>query len=369
MLKKIAVGAVALILLVVISVLGYLTLVPADTRLRTALGLAVPNGYAAVFEAVTPTTRHIVAQGKAAQEGTEAVTEQSRFRIASTSKTLVAVVLLQLAEEGVLVLDEGAAQWLPDEVTANVANADVVTIRQLMQMRSGVPEYLDEAFLKIVEADPFRERPYTPAEVVALVYGKPAVFEPGSQFLYTNTNYVLLQMVVEAATGNPLHEEVRARILDPVGMSNTYTQYHEELPGGFVHGYSGYKQDGSVVDVTGYNDGGGLGDGALVSTSGDLVRFYRALFREKTLLSEASLAEMLDFQDTGQPDSGYGLAMMELGTPWGTFHGHTGGVFGYGSVAFYHPERDVIMVILVATDTANALIALFGGLQAVLGLP
>jgi D-alanyl-D-alanine carboxypeptidase len=369
MLKKIVVGVVALILVVVLGAVGYLTLVPAETRLRMALGLAVPNGYATVFEAVTPTAHHVVAQGKVSQEGADLVNEQSRFRIASTSKTFVAVVLLQLVEEGVLALDDGAAQWLPAEVVERLANAEQVTIRQLLQMRSGVPEYLDKPFLEAVEQEPFRAALYTPAEVLAFAYDQPALFAPGAEFRYTNSNYILLQMVIEAVTGQPLHEVVRARILEPVGMSNTYTQWHEELPGGFVHGYSGYKQDGSVVDVTAYNDGGGLGDGALISTSGDLVRFYRALFREKTLLSDSSLADMLDFQETGQPDSRYGLGVMELGTPWGKFYGHTGGVYGYGSLAFYHPARDVIVVSLVATDTANGLIALLGGLQAVLGMP
>jgi D-alanyl-D-alanine carboxypeptidase len=369
MVRKMVVGGITLILLVVVGIWGYLTLVPADTRLRIALGIAVPKEYATVFEAVTPTQHWLVAQGNVAQGSAEAITGESRFRIASTSKTFVAVVVLQLVEEGILGLDDLASQWLPPDIVANLPNAKRVTLRHLLQMRSGIPEYLEQPFFDAIAQDPFRAAPYTPTDVLAFAYDKAAYFEPGTEFRYTNSNYILLQLVIEAATGAPLHEAVRERILGPLGMSNTYTQFHEALPGGFVHGYSGYKQDGSVVDVTDYNDGGGLGDGALVSTSGDLLRFYQALFQEKTLLSDDLLAQMLDFQETGVPDSRYGLGVSEMGTPWGKFYGHTGGVYGYGSLAFYNPERQVIVVSLVATDTANGLIAVFGGLQAILGMP
>jgi len=369
MMKKILVGGITLVLLAVGGIWGYLTLVPADMRLRNALGIAVPNDYATVFVACTPNQQWVMAQGEVAQGGSEAVTKDARFRIASTSKTFVAVVVLQLVEEGVLELDALAMQWLPPEVVGQLSNADRVTVRQLLQMRSGVPEYLGDDFMEAVWAEPERKMLYTPTEVLAYAYGKVAYFEPGAEFRYTNTNYILLQMIVEAATGNPLHQEVRERILEPVGMTNSYTQLHETLPGGFVHGYSGYKQDGSVVDVTDDNDGGGLGDGALISTTGDLILFYQALFPEKTLLGEEMGAQMLDFQETGQPDSRYGLGVSEMGTPWGKMIGHTGSVYGYGSLALYNAERQFTFVSLVATDTGNGLIAVFGGLQAVLGLP
>jgi D-alanyl-D-alanine carboxypeptidase len=337
--------------------------------MKNALAVGVPQGVATTIEIITPTAHWAVAQGNVERENNATpITMEHRFRIASTSKTFVAVVALQLAEEGVFDLDDLAVQWLPADIVENIANADKVTIRHLLQMRSGVPEYLNQTFLDAVAQNPHHPA-YTPAEVLRYAYGKAATSEPGTTFLYTNSNYVLLQLVLENATGQPLHTLLRSRILDPLGMENTYTQLHEELEGGFVHGYSGYKQDGSSVDVTTYNDGAGLGDGALVSNSGDLVTFYRALFHDKTLLSADALAQMLDFQPTEAPDSGYGLGISQFPTPWGVFYGHTGGVYGYGTVAAYHPEKEIFLVSLVATDQANGLIAIFGSLQAALGMP
>ncbi len=333
---------------------------PARTTVITALKAALANGVphedtAAVLEIATPDDRRAVAQGVVDMHTkSRAVVPRDRFRIASTSKLFVAVVALQVAEEGKLALDELAKKWLPDEVVENLANADKVTVRQLLQMRSGVPEYLGDDFMAAVWEEPERTTPYTPTEALAYAYGKRAKFKPGANFMYCNSNYLLVQLVLEQVEKRPLHQLVRDRILNPLGLTNTYTQTHESLPGGFVHGYSDFPDDDALnYDVTAVNDGAGLGDGALVSNTADLIRFYQALFRERTLLQEKSLAALLDFQETGEEEEGYGLGIYSYETEWGTAYTHDGSVPGFVSLALYLPDYELTMAILCAHEAGD----------------
>lgn len=334
---------------------------PARSTIITALKAALANGVphentAAVLEIATPDDRWAVAQGVVdSQKKSQAVTPQDRFRIASTSKLFVAVVALQLVEAGKLELDALAKEWLPDEVVENLANADEVTVRQLLQMRSGVPDYLGDDFMVAVWEDPKRTAVYTPIEALAYAYGKRAKFKPGAKFLYTNSNYLLVQLVLEKVGKRPLHRLVRDRILDPLALTNTYTQLHESLPGGFVHGYSDFPDDDALnYDVTAVNDGAGLGDGALVSNTADMIAFYQALFQEQTLLNEKSFVELLDFQETGEEeDEGYGLGIYSYETEWGTSYTHDGSVLGFVSLALYLPDYELTMAILCAHEAGD----------------
>lgn len=326
------------------------------TALKTALAKGVPHeNTAAVLEIATPEDRWAVAQGVVdTQTKSRAVVPQDRFRIASTSKLFVAVVALLLMEEGELNLDELAREWLPDEVVEYLANADKVTVRQLLQMRSGVPDYLGDDFMTAVWEKPDRTTAYTPTEALAYAYGKRAKFKPGAKFMYCNSNYLLVQLVLERVGKRPLHRLVRHHLLDPLELKDTYTQLHESLPGGFVHGYADFPDDGEMnYDVTYVNDGAGLGDGALVSTTADMITFYQALFHERTLLTEESLAELLDFQETGEDDEGYGLGIYSYETEWGTAYTHDGSVLGFVSLALYLPDYEVTMAILCAHEAGD----------------
>jgi D-alanyl-D-alanine carboxypeptidase len=328
-----------------------------EALLKAALAEGVPHrNTAAVLEIVTPYGHWAVAQGVVdTATPSRAVTPSDRFRIASTSKLFVAVVALQLVEAGTLNLDDLAQKWLPDEVVETLANADNVTIRHLLQMRSGVPDYLDDDFMEAVWADPERKTPYTPTEALAYAYGKRANFKPGAKFIYCNSNYLLVQLVLEKVTRKPLHRLVRQQILEPLGLKNSYTQLHESLPGGFVHGYADFPDDGALnYDVTDVNDGAGLGDGALVSTTADLITFYQALFHAQSLLNEDSLAELLDFQETDEADNeGYGLGIYYYETEWGAAFTHDGSVLGFTSLALYLPAYLVTMAILCAHEAGD----------------
>lgn len=276
-------------------------------------------------------------------EGDTEATPDSRFRIGSISKTFVAVVLLQLAEEDFLTLEDRVGDWLSDDITADLANAEDATLLQLVTMTAGIPEYLNDDFFDAVLEN--STHTWTAEEVLVFAYGEDALFDAGDGFEYVNTNYILLQLVIEAATGQPLHEVIRERILDPLDLEDTYTQIQETLPGGFVHGYEDIEGDEFAEDVTLINDGAGLGDGGLISTTADLTRFYQALFGGE-LLSDDSLEMMIDAADD---DTEYGMGLEVFDSDFGLLMGHTGGVLGFSSAAFYAPDLDATVVILYAT--------------------
>lgn len=284
-------------------------------------------------------------------DGERAATVEDGFRIASMSKTFVAVTALLMQDEGLLSLDDAAADYLPDEVVENIANLDGddgVTLRELLAMQSGIDDYLGtEDFWIKVEAEPTFA--WTAEEALTYAYDMQPLFAPGEEVSYSNTNYLLMQLALEDAGDAPLHELVRAYVLDPLGMTRTYTQAFEAPPAGatLVTGYFDIDGDGAAEDVSGINDGFGLGDGALVSTLGDLTTFYRALLVDQTLLPADALAQMQAFAPDDYGDYGLGLARYE--SEFGEAIGHSGGVLGFLSIGLV-VEDDVIVVALCATE-------------------
>ncbi len=303
------------------------------------------DGPAVVIQITSPYGTWIATTGLA--DGERPTTPDDRFRIASMSKTYVATVTLMLVEEGVFDLDDLASDWLSDEIVENIANADVVTIRQLLAMRSGIDDYLGtEEFWQAIQADMTYE--WTAEEAITYAYELPALFAPDEEYNYSNSNYILLQLILENASGMTLAQLVREKILDPLGLENTYTQISETHPKGFVNGYEDIDGDGELDDVTNINDGAGLGDGGLISNTADITTFYHALLAEKTLLSEAMMTELLNFGDDGE-GGGYSLGLSAWETDYGTAWGHSGGVLGFISLGVYLPDEDIIVVALSAS--------------------
>jgi D-alanyl-D-alanine carboxypeptidase len=277
-------------------------------------------------------------------EGDESATPDSRFRLASMSKTFVAVTVMMLVEEGELSLDDYLSDWVDEAMLDELANAGEVTIYQLLTMTAGIPEYFNDEFFEAIDDDPTHE--WSPGEVLDFARFEDAYFEPGEGFEYVNTNYILLQLVIEEATGMDLHEVVREYILDPLELEDTYSQIHETLPDEFVHGYEDIEGDSELEDVTVFNDGAGLGDGALISTTADLTAFYQALFIEGELLEDDSVEEMIDAADD---DTEYGIGLEVFDSDYGRIIGHTGAVYGFTGAVYYVEDLDAIVTILYAS--------------------
>jgi D-alanyl-D-alanine carboxypeptidase len=268
------------------------------------------------------------------------------LRIASMTKMFVSTVVLKLSEEGKLDLDDTLGEYLPEEVVESLPNGKVVTIRQLLAMSSGIPEYLaTDEYDDDLEDDPYRAM-WTPETLVAYVFDEAADFYPDEDWEYSNTNYVLLELVVNVVSGTSLAAEIRRIILDPLGMQQTFMEKHEPRAGGFgglrVRGY----EDGE--DVTEINDALGAGDGGLISDADGLARFLSALLRKKTLLTPASLKTMQTIHLFSEEDdgSGYGLGIEYLNTDFGEAWGHNGSSAGFQGDMLYFPKDDLIFVLL-----------------------
>jgi D-alanyl-D-alanine carboxypeptidase len=332
--------------LVLIVSIGIIHADDVQNQLEDIVNEFVENDNALAVYVSTPDGEWTVATGFARDD--QATTIQDRFRIGSMSKTYVAVVALMLVEDGVFALDDLASDWLTDDILQNIANASSVTIRQLLMMRSGIDDYLGtEDFWEAVQANP--QYAWTAEEVLTYAYGLPALFAPDSEFNYSNSNYILLQIILEKASGKGLHTLIRERILEPLDMQNTYTQVSETLDGEFVDSYGYSDDETTLTNLSAINDGAGLGDGGLIANAPDVYAFYKALLQDKTLLSSGMMDELLAFS-SADDSSRYSLGLIEWQFPFGVAWGHTGGVTGFASVGAYLPEQDIIIIILGANE-------------------
>jgi D-alanyl-D-alanine carboxypeptidase len=308
--------------------------------------IAPPDGPAVSARITIGDETWTAAGGLVDVTGDTPASPEDRFRIASMSKPFMGVTLMLLQEEGVLSLEDPITQWLPADVISHIANSETATIFHLVTMTSGIPDYLDDDFFAAVAEDPTHA--WTADEVITFAYDEPPNFAPGESYEYSNSNFILLQLIVEAATEKPIHEVMRERIFEPLGMLDTYTQIAETLPGEFVHGYEDFDGDGTEEDVTELNDGAGLGDGGLISTTADLTRFYQAYWRDGELLSEESLQAVLE---SGDNENQYGIGIDVIqGEDYGTIVGHTGGVVGFTGAVYYAVDIDAVVVILYGSN-------------------
>ena len=276
------------------------------------------------------------------------------FRIGSITKMFTAVVILQMAEEGVLTLDDPLALWLP-EVAEQLPFGDEITLQHLLAHTSGLfnvvehEAYYADLFSEMVVDETTGDVSLDcvhrdPNETLArYVYGKDAQFEPGTQWRYSNTNYTLLGMIIEAASAMPLANAYQTYIYEPLGMRSTYLDCYEEARIETVHGYTGFGE--GMTDVTALHESVGWSAGGLVSTAPDLVTFARGLFGGSLF----SKPESLDLMTTPAPNSTNGLGIMLQEDNMR----HAGGIAGFRSLLTYFPESDTVVVMLYNNDGAD----------------
>ncbi len=259
------------------------------------------------------------------------------WNIGSVTKTFVAVVVLQLADEGHLDLDAGIDGFLPD-----LPDAERITPRQLLQHTSGLGEYLDQP---AVRND--LQRQWTPAELIAVAEAAGRVGEPGGPYRYSNTNYVVLGEIIEQVTGNSWDTEVATRIAEPLGMTYT-SNITDERPPGYV------IVDGSFVDATfiAHPSVGGAA-GSLQSTGRDLLVFATAL-ADGTLLTPDSQAAMQAFipgEDLSQFGilHGYGLGLEQYANADITVIGHLGTGEAHSAFVGYDPDHGTAVAVMTNT--------------------
>lgn len=262
----------------------------------------------------------------------------AHFRIGSFTKPFTAVVLLQLVGEGRLTLEDPVEKWLPGELNGNF-DGNKITVRQLLQHTSGLPEFTDH--LPLTTEQSFQQHRYdarTPSQLVQMVMNDPPRFPPGNGWSYSNTGFVLAGMIIDKVTGNSWRQEVRKRIIVPLGMSQTSVPAQAvDIPTPFITGYDafpdGQGQQGQYIDVTEINPSCADAAGEIISTVEDGNKFLKGLISGK-LLNPAQLQEMQATVDAPDlhpilPAARYGLGIMHVQSDCGSYWTHPGAIWGY----------------------------------------
>jgi D-alanyl-D-alanine carboxypeptidase len=289
----------------------------------------------------TPEHRYLLLDGSSDAVDGVGLAESDRFAFRSITKTFVGTVVLQLAAEGKLSLDDLVGRYVE-----GVPEGDRITVRMALAMRSGLVEYSGlPGFSALLSED--YARTWDDRELLDLAFAEPLAFEPGTDFLYSNTNTILLAEVIRTVTGNSWDREVQSRILDPLGLSTvTYPRGNPPAP------MAGpYLSDGALLQQIGTGDSSIYSAaGGLFGTVGDLLRWGAAAGSEELLPAwlQRERQEILSHPaaSSGPDYDGYGLALGQIGSWWG----HTGVGMGYESLVMHDPAAGTTVAILINTE-------------------
>uniref|UniRef100_UPI00052414BC serine hydrolase domain-containing protein n=1 Tax=Kitasatospora phosalacinea TaxID=2065 RepID=UPI00052414BC len=296
------------------------------------------------------------------------------IRIGSNTKTFVAATVLQMVAEGTVALDAPAAGYLP-----GLAIDPRITVRMLLQHTSGVFNFTGEIHAAdadvegipwngaiLVPGIPWQGKQWVdarcthhaPEDLARLALSKPARFEPGADWSYSNTNYVLARLIIEAVSGRTLAEEMHRLVLSPLGLTQTQVPEDTSIPEPHAHAYYRYDDDGqeATVDVTVQDPSWISSGGDMISTTRDLHLFISGLTSGR-LLPAPLLAQML----TPHQPTGYGLGVFVEDTAHGTLVKHNGGMAGHAALMYssYDGGTTLTAGLNYVDDTALSLSAAF----------
>jgi CubicO group peptidase (beta-lactamase class C family) len=262
------------------------------------------------------------------------ITPDMRFGIGSNTKLFVAVALVRLQEQGVLTLDDHLYQWLPPIQYVD----STTTIRQLLTHQSGIFDFWNDnpSFLSMIWAD--TSRFWTPEEVLATI-GAPH-FAPVNGFRYSNTNYLLAALVIEAATGESWVQMLHDLIFDPLSLDSTFVGAYEPGNGTVAAEWDSFTNHLIVNSPMTAEYSMVHAAGGMLATASEMVQWYNALFNG-SLISTSSLQEVLTFD----PSSLYGLGIMD-NESYTHNYSHSGGMLGYGSLMVFDIQRKAIICLM-----------------------
>jgi D-alanyl-D-alanine carboxypeptidase len=270
-------------------------------------------------------------------------------RIASITKSFTATAVLLLVQDGTLRLDDKLAEYVED-----IPFGEQITIRELLAMRSGVYEFSDDPdFLTTFNADPLYPG-WKPEKILPILRSHEPQFPPGTRTVYTDSNYILLGLIIEKATGRSARRVITDSVIKPLGlMRHTYFPAGPGLRAPYAHGYyAGDDNMGPVVDYTKSNPNVPWTGGGMVSTLTDLQTWGKALAKG-TLLSKRLQRERLEataFSNvTANFFFGYGLGIIKIGD----WFGHDGAILGYSTVTFYEPDSGA-QIVAAANRSSNS---------------
>ncbi|KUG56355.1 serine hydrolase [Kocuria rosea subsp. polaris] len=314
-----------------------------DAAARASFGQASAPG--AVVGVSSPEGTWTAAYGVADPATGESMQVGVHTRIGSVTKPFTATLILQLAEEGQLALEDPVADYIE-----GIPNGERITLRQLANMTSGVASYTRSTrFTDRFFADP--QQVFTPEELVAVGVSESPLFAPGEQFDYSNTNYILLGLVIEQVTDQPVGEVLEEQIFEPLDLDETtWPGDSTEMPEPSARGFTLQGDTATPeapADATHWNPSWGDTAGALISDMDDLLVYGRAMGTGHGLLDpEAQRERLTSFRP---PESGYGLGFGCI-DGW---VGHTGTQPGYNTTVYYDTTTDTTVVVQATSDIAS----------------
>lgn len=315
----------------------------ADSELVTAVDserrrLSIPGAIVHVNDAIDAGWVH--ALGVSDLTTSAPLTANSRMRVGSVTKIVVGTAVLCLADAGELALDQDLSILLPD-----LGVAPGVTVRHLLAMRSGLPDYTSEAFIDALWDNP--DRVWAPEELLDLTRGEPQRFEPGTSWEYCNSGYIVLGLLIERLTGRTVTEVARDLVFAPLGMGDSELPPPDrpaaDLQDAHVRGY--HRRSGQLVDATHINMSWAWAAGGLVSTAADLGRLVEATAVGTLLRDETQRDRLNTFAVPGAPVS-YGLGIANFDGLWG----HNGSLPGFQSFAGHDPVSGTTIVTMTNVD-------------------
>ncbi|MCU7921130.1 MAG: beta-lactamase family protein [Candidatus Thiodiazotropha sp. (ex Dulcina madagascariensis)] len=316
-------------------------------RFQDTLDNAVSEGLPAV--AVTIKGGNIDfygAAGMADLQTAEALTPEHRFYVASIGKTFLAATTVQLAADGLLNLDDAITAWLPGSVTERIPSSSDITIRMLLNHSSGIYDFQNDG--EAWDNDFYAIGPdqqWQNSDVLPYILDRPLHFPPGTDYRYSNSNYILVALIVETATGETIQNVIRNRVIEPLGL--LHTLHGDETAGlpGLAHGY--FNDEGERLDVYPWVSHYGLADGGMQTTAGDLADFLLGLLKTDKVLDDAMRTEMMTPSGLGNPPSTYGLGIdiIPVSATNTVIYTHGGKDPGYQATMLYIAGKDTVITI------------------------
>ncbi len=274
----------------------------------------------------------------------------------SITKIFMGVLFFKLQEEGLINMEEPISKYIDEDVLSKIKYSGEMKIKNLLNHSTGIFDIITSStFYLAVINNPNKH--WEPSELLPYVYGvEPYLLNQASlgapyPARYSSTNTLLLAMCIEKATGRKHHELLREKILQPLELNNTFYQGRETIPTHAAQGYYDLHNNGTIVNVSNLITGSGNGYTGIFSNVFDYHTFIKALFVNKTILSQTSLDSMLTFiQEDDDYWTGYGVVKKFMNkTAYGI--GHTGRDLGYVADLFYFPDRNIIMAFCVNYGT------------------
>ena len=308
-----------------------------------------------------------IAVGESDSTRNIAMRPDDRMLAGSVGKTFFAALALQLVHEGRIALDDPLAKYLGNESwwkdasgRTRLPNGDDITLRMLMNHTSGIVRYeFNPAFMAEVTKDPYRV--WQPAEQIAFVLDTEPPFAAGQGWDYSDTNYILLAMVIEKVTGEKAYDLIRERVLEPLALHNTVPSASPTIPG-VVQGYAGANNPFGGADAVLVGDrlvfdpGFEWGGGGFASTAHDLARWAK-LIHEGKAFDSSLMPQVLNGVESRALGRGarYGLGVIIRDTPLGISYGHSGFFPGYLTEMRYFPDLGIAVAVQVNTSDGRAI--------------